>query len=304
MTTLDTENRNSLKNRFLVFAIKLNKRKTTSQKKNVVNFFVEVFNKTNWKTRIINVESIKGTLLIGERASNPKTVIIADLSNGEPQILTGKRFDPLNRLENKKIEMKNAIAFMILKTMLTLVGVLLVYFGRFKLDNILFQILGVLVIAITIAVGYFSQSKTHISKDAALFALLEFASNYQGNDISICLFNSSYELDINQKTEECFPNSTIVFINQLSYEGDLTVLYTKNKEQKVLKLKSTNDSLKLKLIENEYDSILYPISGGIIITTIDSKDNKTVYPGSKDDCEVDMKLLSMVPKLLQELERN
>lgn len=304
MTMLDPENRNSLKNRFLVFVIKLNKRKTISQIKNVVNFFSEVFNKANWKTRILSIEAIKGTLLIAERASTCKTVLIANLSNGDPQILKGKRFDPLNRLENKKVELNNTIAWMILKSIIAIVGVLLLYLGKYKVNNIVLQILGGIVLVVTLAISYFSQSKTHISKDAALFALMEFALNYKGKEIALCLFNSIHEIEINEKIEECFPSSTVVLINQLSYEGELTAFYTKSQEQKVLKLKSADSFLKTKLIENEYDSILYPISKGIIITTICQKDNKSVYPGSQEDYEVDMKLLSHVPELLKELERN
>lgn len=304
MMMLDPENRNSLKNRFLVFAIKLNKRKTISQIKNVVNFFSEVFNKANWKTRVLNIEAIKGTLLIAERASTCKTVLIANLSNGDPQILKGKRFDPLNRLENKKVELNNTIVWMILKSLIAIVGVLLLYLGKYKVNNIVLQILGGIVLVVTLAISYFSQSKTHISKDAALFALMEFALNYKGKEIALCLFNSIHEIEINEKIEEYFPSSTIVLINQLSYEGELTAFYTKSQEQKVLKLKSADSFLKTKLIENEYDSILYPINKGIIITTICQKDNKSVYPGSQEDYEVDMKLLSHVPELLKELERN
>ena len=269
----------------------------------MINLFSLLMTKLKYSTNLINLEKNKGSILIAEKRNNPDIVITANLINGDPHVLRKSRFNPLNRLENKKTEMMNSTILLFTEALTILIGVLILYIGKTKYNNIFLQSFGIIIMIATIVFSYFSQSRTHISKDAALFSLIEFASTNKDSDATLCFINSTDQFVTNNTLKSLYPNSLIILINQLIDSESVTCYYTSDAKENIMTLKDRCVEPSYLPIESEYESIIYPINRGVILTTTDSTDNKTIFPGSKEDIEVDVELFSYVPKMLKNFER-
>lgn len=275
----------NMKERLLTMCRQMARRHTAGQKKHTLLQLSQMMGALGYPVTLIGKKGLRGQALLCGEPESSALIIAADLNLREARLLTGRQ-KLLHQSQNRKAQLENITASLIMAVMLAAIGLLLCLAAAKRSMSWLLVMAGLAFLA----AFWLSRRQAYgnAGKNAALFAMLECARRAQGKAAAFCFIDEAgTELGL-QQLRQAYPHHELLYINQLGREKALCLI------QKGSNLLSRDDCQKTwpqlnftELKVSEDDSIIRAWDRGLMISTADPKTMTCEMPGGQKDLEMD-----------------
>ena len=274
----------NMQERLLTMCRQMARRRTAGQKKRALVQLSQMMSALGYPVTLTGKPGLRGQALLCGEPETSAVVIAADLNLREARLLMGRQ-KLLHQSENRKQQLENITASLIMALMLAGMGVLLCLAAARRSMPLLLVLAGLAFVA----AFWLSRRQAYgnAGKNAALFAMLECARLAQGRAAFCFIDEAGTELGLQQLRQTC-PHNELLYINQLGREKGLCLIM---KGECPISRKACAEAwpqIKLTALETaENDSIIRVWDRGFLISTADPETLTCEMPGGQKDLEMD-----------------
>lgn len=275
----------NMKERLMTLCRQMVRRRSAGQKKRTLLQLSQMMSALGYPVTLIGKKGLRGQALLCGGPETSALILAADLNLREARLLSGRQA-LLHQSENRKRQLENITASLIMTLLAAAMGVLLCLAAAKR------SMPWLLILAALAFLAAFwltrRQACGNAGKNAALFAMLECARQARGKAAAFCFIDEEgTELGLQQLRDTC-PHHELLYINQLGRESALCLMIKGvgflNKEA----CQKTWPQLSLTELKAETDdSLIRAWDRGCLLSTADPKTMTCEMPGGQKDLEMD-----------------